>query len=278
MEGGKELLSRSKIKNLCPFLENGLIRVGGRLEKSNMSILQKHPIVLPFNHSVTRSIFKDRHFKLAHCGPQSLLAEVRRQYWPLKVMMIARVTTSKCVKCVRAKPTFLQPLMASLPKDRVQCSRPFTVTGVDFAGPIIIKSGVRRVSTIKTWIALFICLSTRALHLVIVEDLTSSAFIACLRRFMSRRGKCSKILSDNGTNFIGAQKELAPCMKGIDAQIAKEGIEWYFNPPSAPHFGGLWEAAVKSTRFHLSRMMKKTRLTLSELNTLLCTIEACINS
>lgn len=182
---------------------------------------------------------------------------------------MARSVTSRCIQCNRAKPRFLLPLMAPLPKNRVQCSRPFTITGVDFAGPIMIRSGIRRVSAAKAWIAVFVCFSTRAIHLEAVEDLTSAAFIACLRRFMSRRGKCKRIYSDNGTNFIGAQKELAGYLEKIDDRMEGEGIEWRFNSPSAPHFGGLWENAVKSTKFHLTRITKDTRLTLGELSTLL---------
>jgi len=278
MECDKELSRRSKLKNLYPFMKDGLIYVGGRLENSNLTNQRKHPIVLPANHKITRLIFEDRHRELLHCGPQSLLAEVRRKYWPLKGRIMARLVTTKCVQCVRAKPKFLSPLMAPLPKDRVQCSRPFAVTGVDFAGPIMIRSGVRRVSATKVWVAVFVCFSTRAVHLEVVEDLTSSAFIASLRRFMSRRGRCTRIYSDNGTNFIGAQRELAACMTKIDKEMAKEEIEWHFNPPSAPHFGGLWENAVKTMKFHLARIMKDTRLTLGELGTLLCQIEACVNS
>lgn len=274
----KELRRGSKIRNLCPFMKDGLIRVGGRLENSNLDINQKHPIVIPANNRVTRLIFEDRHRMLCHCGPQSLLAEVRRTYWPLRGRIMARSVTTRCVQCIKAKPTFLQPLMAPLPEDRVQGHRPFAVCGVDFAGPMIIKSGLRRVTGSKAWIAVFVCFSTRAIHLEPVEDLSSSAFLACLRRFMARRGKCSKIYSDNGTNFVGAQKELASYMTGIDERMANEGIEWKFNPPAAPHFGGLWESAVKTTKFHLTRMMKETRLTLGELNTLLCQVEACINS
>jgi len=260
----KELRRGSKIRSLSPFMKDGLIRVGGRLENSNLAENQKHPIVIPANNRVTRLIFKDRHRMLLHCGPQSLLAEVRRIYWPLKGRILARSVTTRCVQCIKAKPTFLQPLMAPLPKDRVQRHRPFSVCGVDFAGPIIIKSGVRRVTGSKAWIAVFVCFSTRAIHLEPVEDLSSSAFVACLRRFMARRGKCSKIYSDNGTNFVGAQKELTSYMTSIDEKMANEGIEWKFNPPAAPHFRGLWESAVKITKFHLTRMMKETRLTLGE--------------
>lgn len=131
---------------------------------------------------------------------------------------------------------------------------------------------------IKAWISLFVCFTTRAVHLEVVEDLTSNAFVAALRRFMSRRGRCAKIYSDNGTNFVGAQKELNFLISSNIPIMAKEGIEWHFNPPLAPHFGGLWESAVKSAKHHLTRMLGENKLTLGELNTLLCQIEACLNS
>jgi len=278
LERQNEVLRSSKIKSLCPFLENGMLLVGGRLENAAIPIQQKHPIVLPADHHVTRLIFQDRHCELLHCGPQVLLAEVRRRFWPLKGRLMARSVTQKCVRCVKATPRFPQPLMAPLPKARVQCSRPFTVTGVDFAGPLMIRSGLRRVSGSKVWISIFICFSTRAVHLEIVEDLTSNAFVAALRRFMSRRGRCSKMYSDNGTNFVGAQKELNAAISKSIPELARDGIEWHFYPPSAPHFGGLWESAVKNAKTYLTKMMGETKLTLGELTTLLCQIEACMNS
>ncbi|CAI6373869.1 unnamed protein product [Macrosiphum euphorbiae] len=168
--------------------------------------------------------------------------------------------------------------MAPLPRERVQCSRPFTYTGVDFAGPLIIRSGIRGRSGTKAWVSIFVCFSTRAVHIEVVEDLTSKAFIAALRRFVARRGKPAELWSDNGTNFVRANKELTKYTQHLGSQLANEGITWRFNPPSAPHFGGLWEAAVKSAKHHLARTTGKAKLTLSELSTLLCQIEACLNS
>lgn len=279
LKNGKEVSSRSKIKGLYPMLqENGLILVGGRLTNALISENQKHPIVLPSNHKITRLIFEDMHKKLLHCGPQALLAEIRLQYWPLRGRVMARSVIAHCTTCIRAKPKFVHPLMAPLPKQRVIPSRPFSVCGVDFAGPLTIRSGVRRVTGTKAWIAVFICFATRAIHLEAVVGLTSGAFTAALRRFMSRRGKSTTIHSDNGTNFVGTRKELASYLKHCDSTMAQEGIEWKFNPPSAPHFGGLWESAVKSTKHHLTRILKDSRLNLEELTTLLCQIEACVNS
>lgn len=169
--------------------------------------------------------------------------------------------------------------MTPLPQQRVQCSRPFTITGVDLAGPLTIRSGVRGRANMKAWIAIFICFATKAIRIEVVEDLTSNSFIATLRRFVSRRGKPAEIWSDNGTNFVGAQRELAAYLKNIEGVSVEEGIiTWRFNPPAAPHFGGLWESAVRSAKYHLTHVLKETKLTLIELQTLLCQIEAFLNS
>lgn len=217
----KEVSKGSKLKCLYPVLrKDDLILVGGRLNNAEIPEEQKHPIMLPANHKVTRLIFDDTHKGLLHCGPQQLLASVRQKYWPLKGRVMARSMTTRCVTCVRARPTFVSPLMAALPKTRVQPSRPFSVSGVDFAGPLVVRSGIRRV----TGVAVFVCFSTRAIHLEAVVGLTSGAFIATLRRFMSRRGKCSTIYSDNGTNFVGAQRELTEYIQNCDSNMAREGI------------------------------------------------------
>ncbi|VVC31119.1 Ribonuclease H-like domain [Cinara cedri] len=147
---------------------------------------------------------------------------------------MARAVVRKCVRCVHAKPSFECPLMAHLPKHRVQYSRPFAVTGVDFAGPFIVRSSVRRVVGKKAWLSVFLCLSTRTVHLDVVEDMTSSAFLACLRRFMARRGHFSVIYSDNGTNFMGAQREL-------NAFIVKGGPEMAHISQKAPESLRRWK-------------------------------------
>lgn len=278
LKNQKEIPHSSKLQALNPVIRNELLVVGGRLTNADISEEQKRPIVLPADHTITQLIFKDRHRNLLHVGPQALLADIRRRYWPLRGRMIARSVVKQCVTCIRAKPSFQYPLMAPLPKDRVICSRPFTTTGVDFAGPLTIRSGIRGRPGKKAWVAMFICFATKAIHIEVVEELTKNAFIAALRRFSARRGKPATIWSDNGTNFVGAQRELSAYTKNIEAELANEGISWRFNPPSSPHFGGLWEASVKSAKHHLNRVMKQACLTLSELQTLLCQIEACLNS
>lgn len=172
--------------------------------------------------------------------------------------------------------------MGDLPSARVlPVNRPFTKCGVDFAGPISLKAPMIRSSrAYKAYIALFVCLSTRAIHLELVTALTTDAFLATLTRFAARRGLPSDIYSDQGTNFVGAANEMAAILKKNELQddVSARGVNWHFNPPSAPHFGGLWEAGVRSVKTHLRRVVGTSVLTYEEYNTVLCRTEAILNS
>ena len=130
----------------------------------------------------------------------------------------------------------------------------------------------------------FACLFVKAVHLELVSDLTTEAFIAALRRFISRRGYPSLIWSDHGTNFVGANRELKELSKFLCSQQAQgtisefcngKNIEWKFIPEKAPHFGGIWESAVKSAKLHLSRVVGSVKLTFEELSTILTQVEVC---
>jgi len=136
-------------------------------------------------------------------------------------------------------------------------------------------------------IAIFVCFVTKAVHIEVVTSLTTDAFLAALRRFIARRGKPRTICSGNGTNFQGAANELLAIYKMLQSTsqmatvlefLATEGYEWKFIPPHGPHFGGLWEAAVKSMKHHLRRTLGSQLATYEELCTLLAEIEACLNS
>ena len=133
----------------------------------------------------------------------------------------------------------------------------------------------------------FVSLSVKAVHLELASDLTTEAFIACLRRFVARRGKPSLIWSDNGKNFVGAKRELKELTEFLRSQqnqgiisdfCSMQGIQWDCIPQHGPHFGGLWEAAVKSFKNHLRRVAWNLRLTFEEMCTVLSQIEACLNS
>ena len=146
---------------------------------------------------------------------------------------------------------------------------------------------VRKPVIVKAYVCLFVSLSVKAVHLEPVSDLTTDAFVAALRRFIARRGKPILILSDHGTNFTGAARELKEIYEFFNEQrtmgdisefCSAQCIEWKFIPEHAPHFGGLWEAAVESMKYHLKRVVGSTKLTFEELTTILTQIESCLNS
>ncbi|XP_044755080.1 uncharacterized protein LOC123314032 [Coccinella septempunctata] len=176
--------------------------------------------------------------------------------------------------------------MGQLPEPRVRPSRPFLHTGVDYAGPLTLKAWKGRgAKTHKGWVCVFVCFATSAVHLEAVSDYTTELFIAAFRRFTARRGICETLYSDCGTNFMGADATLKTMFSKASSQnqviaelLLKEGTNWCFNPPAAPHMGGKWEAAVKSFKYHLARATKDQSFTMEELITLLTQIEAILNS
>ncbi|XP_050063237.1 uncharacterized protein LOC126552565 [Aphis gossypii] len=275
----------SCLLKLNPFIDNnGMLRVGGRLAYAPINDDSKFPIVLPPSSTFTKLLFKYEHLRLFHVGPQALLAHIQINYWPIRGRSLASRTIHQCMQCFRTNPRSITPFMAPLPRQRTTIDRPFSQCGVDFCGPIMIRSGIRRVKSEKAYISVFVCLVTRAIHLELVSSLTTDAFLATLTRFMSRRGQCKNLFSDNGTNFIGANRKLMAQFQEIAKThktslfLTERSIQWHFIPPSAPHFGGLWEAAVKSSKQLLTKISLNATFTFEEATTLLCGIEGVLNS
>ncbi|XP_062538332.1 uncharacterized protein LOC134206617 [Armigeres subalbatus] len=278
---------KSPLRWFHPYVdEEGIMRVGGRLKNSRESESTKHPAVLPARHQFTRMLLKHYHERLMHAGPQLLLGVVRLQYWPLGGRNVVRQIVHQCIRCFRTKPSTIQQFMGELPSSRVTVSRPFSKTGVDYFGPVYIRPAPRR-AAVKAYVSLFICMCTKAVHLELVSDLSTEKFLQALRRFVARRGRPSDIYSDNGTNFVGARNKLSELFKlmkdrehhdQITSELAGDGIQWHFNPPSAPHFGGLWEAAVRSAKTHLLKVIGENVIAAEDFGTLLSQVESCLNS
>ncbi|GBO31665.1 hypothetical protein AVEN_22673-1 [Araneus ventricosus] len=265
---------------------NGILRVGGRLEYSNLTNNQKHPIVLPKSHRLTKLIFVYFHLKNLHVGPRGLLCAVRQKFWPIHGRNLSRKIVNDCITCFRNKPVLANQIMGNLPAERITPTFPFNVCGVDFIGPLLVKPvAQRRITARKMYVAIFVCFVTKAVHFELVTDLTSEAFIACLKRFFARRGKSSIVYSDNATNFVGAQSELKRSSymlkkpdENVSAYLASEEIKWKFSPPRSPNFGGLYEAGVKSFKYHFRRVMKNTKVSIEEILTIISQIEGILNS
>lgn len=278
----------NRLSNLNPFVDaDGLIRVGGRIGHAKISYDRRHQIVLPADHHITAVLVRELHIENLHIGQSGLLAQIRQKYWPIRAKHVVRKIVRGCIRCFRSGPRKIEQFMGNLPGDRVSAEFPFCKTGVDYAGPVYLKQRQRKAAPVKGYIAVFICMVTKAFHIELVSDLSTSAFVAALQRFVSRRGNVSDIYSDNGTNFVGAERELRElrelfinehCNRAIQDFCRPREINFHFIPPRAPNFGGLWEAGVKSVKTHLKRVLGESRVTYEEMNTLLVQIEGILNS
>ena len=289
MKSNRRLPKGNCLLPLSPFIDtNGVLRVGGRQRHSNLLYLRMHPVILHAKHSITRLLINSEHRRLLHGGPTLMISSLSRRYHILRVRQAVRAVTHRCTVCRRwsAKPT--APLLGQLPIERLTPGTVFDKTGIDYAGPIYIKYGhVRKPVVTKAYVCVFVSLTVKAVHLELASDLSSEAFIACLRRFVSRRGFPLLLWSDHGSNFIGANRELKEFVDFLETQKVQKSIsefcsarkiEWKFIPEHSPHFGGIWEAAVKSFKNHLRRVMGEVKLTFEEMTTVLVQIEACLNS
>lgn len=274
---------------LHPFLdEAGILRVGGRLRYSDLPYDQKFPIFLPKKCSFTTLLIDYYHIQYLHPGPTLLQALIQQRFWIPALRRLVYQRIFQCVKCYRLKATPLIPIMADLPNYRVTGGKAFQHVGTDFGGPFRMRESLRRKAPeTKVYLCLFVCMATKALHLELVTSLTTEAFLACLDRFVSRRGLPSNIYSDCGTNYIGAARQLQDLQGWLHEERTKtnlidyassKGIHWHFNPPHAPHFGGLWEAGIKSVKRLLRTNIGENVLTHEELMTYLLKIEAILNS
>ncbi|XP_058448969.1 uncharacterized protein LOC131428927 [Malaya genurostris] len=224
---------------------------------------------------------------MLHAGGRLLLSAIREEFWPLHGRRLIRSTVRKCFRCTRISPVPARQHIGQLPIHRIVPSRPFSIVGVDYAGPLYLKPIHKRAAPAKAYICIFVCFATKAVHIELASDLSTQAFLAALRRFISRRGRPAHIHSDNGKNFEGAKNDLVELFTNLQnseenekiaSTCADEGITWHLVPPKAPHFGGLWEAAVKVAKKQLYRQLGPSRLSFEDVNTVLTQIEALMNS
>ncbi|XP_029159097.1 uncharacterized protein LOC114931284 [Nylanderia fulva] len=179
-----------------------MIRVGERLENSPLTYSEKHPIILAKGSHLALLLVRDAHLCTLYGGHQLTRSVLARTYWIIHSSSLIRSEIHRCVRCVRFRGKALQQQMGQLPADRVRAGRPFLSTGVDYAGPIQLRASKGRgQQSFKGYICLFACLSTKAVHLETVYDLTTEAFLAAFRRFVARQGHCARLVSDHRTNF-----------------------------------------------------------------------------
>ena len=285
IKSGKEINSKSKLVGLKPFIDNdGLLRCSSRLKYAeHMSYDAKFPVILPRKSYVTKLIVRKYHENGNHSGTNQILASLSAQYWIIAAREEIRDVEHDCAVCRIRKAKPGEQIMAPLPDFRVGTSlRPFTHTAVDFAGPFLTKQGRGKVKT-KRYLCLFTCVQTRAVHLEMAYGLDTDSFLNAFYRMVSRRGLPKVMISDNGTNFVGANRELKDLLKGLDRDkivnsTANQGIKWKFNPPLAPHFGGIHESLIKSAKRAIFCILQSADITDEELLSAFVGAEGLMNS
>ncbi len=243
-------------------------------------------IALSLRSSLTKLLLSSLHIRYLHPGVNTLLSIINNNYHIPGLKNYLKGLSRQCPRCQRAYDRGVHQTMGLLPSVRTTPAPPFSFTGVDFAGPFITRRGhTRKPVMVKSYACIFICLTTKAVHIELCLDLTTEEFMAALRRFCSRRGTPSEIFSDNGTNFVGANnkfqriRQLLLSSKGAISHFTSiNNLKWNFIPPRTPHMGGLWEAAVKNMKRLMRKLIQSHLLRTDELSSILVEIEAVLNS
>ena len=286
LKDGKPVSRTSRLLELAPELDTsiGVIRVGGRLRKmprEELVTLEPHPIVLDSRHPVTKLLIKQADDFFSHqAGTDRLFAHLRCKYWILRGRSAVKGFLHSCAECRRWRGKPQVPRMADLPQSRLRLHKPpFFSTGMDCFGPMNIQIG-RRVE--KRWGLLFKCMTTRAVHLELLAGMDADNFLMAFRRFASRRGMPYELLSDCGTNFKGADAEIRDALEKMEPslvqKLAGHRVKFRFNPPNAPHFGGLWEREVRSVKGALRAVLEDRTVPEAVLHTVLVEVEGIVNS
>lgn len=191
--------------------ENGLLRIGGHIAYADVSREEKHPLILPRAHHISMLLVRYYHKQVAHPGHHIKEGAIRAAgFWIVGSKHVESTVIHKCVTCRKLRGRLAYQEMADLPADRLAQKPPFTSIGLDIFGPWTIVTRHTRGGSAesKRWAVIFMCMSTRAMHIELIESMTTSSFINALRRFFFIRGPAKLLHSDRGTNFVGACKEL----------------------------------------------------------------------
>ncbi|MES9882784.1 MAG: hypothetical protein ABW185_18100 [Sedimenticola sp.] len=280
----------SQLLSLNPVIDkNGLLCVGGRLNRADLSVTERNPVIIPSKHHLGTLLIRHHHEKVEHQGRHFTEGAVRSAgYWIIGCKRKLSLIIHKCVKCRKLRGKFESQKMSDLPVDRITPGPAFTSVGVDTFGPwsIITRRTRGGQANSKRWAILFTCLTTRAIHIEVVEDMSTSSFINALRRFVAIRGNVKEFRSDRGTNFIGAIDKLNITAINVEDgpmedYLYKNGAVWIFNPPHASHMGGVWERMIGVTRRILDSLLTNVaagKLTHEVLVTLMAEVTAIVNA
>ena len=218
------------------------------------------------------------HKEIKHSGTADTLATLRDRYWILKGRQMVKKVIRLCVTCNKLEGA---PYSSSVPPDLPDfCTSedpPFCHTGIDFAGPLFVKS---KNGSEKAYVCLFTCCSTRAVHLELTPDMSVDSFLLCFRRFVGRRGLSVTLVTDNAKTFQSSSKEMLKIARSreVNDYLNTRKVSWKFIVERAPWWGEFYERLVKSVKRSLKKSIGKSHVTYDQLTTLLIEIESIINS
>lgn len=267
-QGTNEMRTDMKLKKD----KDEVVRCDGRIQGYN-------PIFIPRETVFARRIIEHCHLQTLHGGVAATMCKVREKFWIPKLRSLVKSVRHVCNYCKRYRVNVLNaPITAALPNYRTEFTEPFSATGVDFAGPLLYKSGKNKKN--KAYIALFTCSSTRAVHLSLCKDMTADEFKKVLKEFVARRGSPSLIVSDNALTFKATKKWLATLLKDDDLYnyLAVNDIEWRFNMSRSPWWGGFFERLIGIMKTSLSKTIGKALLKFEELEDALLDVEVFMNN
>nr|XP_049699386.1 uncharacterized protein LOC126055216 [Helicoverpa armigera] len=274
LESNETVASSSRLYPLRIELNDGVIVLRSRIaavDKVAKSV--KSPPVLDGDHRITQLYIDWTHRSLQHSGTELVVNEVRQHYWIVRLRPTVKQVIARCLHCRIRRARAPTPATGDHPKTRLaHHRRPFTYTGLDYFGPLSVTVGRQHH---KRYVALFTCLTTRAVHLEIAHSLSADSAVLALRRFAARRGCPTEIYSDNGTNMHGADRELREAWQ---EEASRRGIAWRFITPSAPFMGGAWERLVRCVKTALGATLHERHPREEVLATLLCEVEYVVNS
>ena len=247
------------------------MRCGGRLGNAPIPYCTKFPILLPSNSNFTNLIIHQAHVLVGHSLCRNTLTQVRQEYWIPNGRQTVKKVIKDCRRCRRFdNKTLKYPSPPDLPEIRLRNKHAFDAIGIDYAGPVYVRNiyGDSR-DMYKAWIGLITCASSRAVYLDLVPDSSSEECIELLKRFISRYGAPSNVISDNGKCFISEETQNF---------VSNKNIIWKFNLESAPWQGGFFERMVQSVKRCLRKTLVNARLNFLQMLTLLLKIELIINN
>ena len=291
LESGGQVSNSSSIIALSPILGiDRIVRVGGRLRKASLPVNEKNPIIIPKKCHLAVLLVRHYHSQVAHQGRHITEGAIRSAgYWIVGCKRLVSSIIRSCVTCRKLRGKLAIQKMSDLPSDRLTPSPPFSFVGVDAFGPweVVARRTRGGLAHSKRWAIMFTCLTSRAVHIEVIESMSASSFINAMRRLIALRGPVLQFRSDKGSNFVGATNELSSEIESVNVEekviqnfLAEKSCVWLFNPPHASHMGGVWERMIGITRSILNSMLmgvSAKNLSHEVLCTLMAEVTAIIN-